>query len=693
MFEGAARNSALASFDELAKFVCALMASAPVGILVLREGCTCVAANSTVLARVSQLAAHAGSQSLLEAASREFEISRRHSCALQSAFSKAQAGKASILETDHPPLIGPRQGQWRVHCLPFVVDAEQGVAVMLEELTEQRTATEAYQSVEQRFRLLVDAASDGIIICGAPLLLYANSAATSLLGYQTPDDLVGRPLGDFVEAYHQARFEDWLVAVNSDNGARTLETVFLRRGGDPFAAECRTSQTRVDEVGAAVLFFRDITEQKRQQLRREDARRVEGLARLSAAVGNELQGYAARLRHLAHRLVDTLEERPATNSGIFQLADEIGERAKQFELTAPCIRNDSECILLEELLGRVCSRLTERASSAAGPSATASSQHRGEILIDLEPVEYAIRGDAAIIERGLVTLAMAVWNSASLALPLRIWGTRDSKLAQGGTGTYRLNVAGGSSKGRIPAIANRASPVPEVMSQYSSWEQGRDLELLAAFAALQSQGSRIEVQPGAADCFQIELPLYPSRAATAVSLAPTNGIPSSSGEAEDSVTPSSDALEPVVDTECTGVHAEPVVERDRLPILICDDEARLVSLTAGLLREFGFEVLTARTGAEALGVVATNPVDVIVLDVNLPGEDASDIVARIHDVSGAKVILSSGYTEEDIEPALLNAPIVKKFLSKPYTVDVLVRAIDAVRQEQSEALSTAPPIA
>jgi CheY-like chemotaxis protein len=115
--------------------------------------------------------------------------------------------------------------------------------------------------------------------------------------------------------------------------------------------------------------------------------------------------------------------------------------------------------------------------------------------------------------------------------------------------------------------------------------------------------------------------------------------------------------------------------------LICDDEARLVALTAGLLREFGFEVLTVRSGRDAIKAVAAHPVDVIVLDVNLPGEDAREIVTSLQSIREVFVVLSSGYTEEDVDPMLLQESAVKAFLSKPYTVDVLVQTIDRVRTE------------
>ncbi|MGC4069327.1 MAG: response regulator [Polyangiaceae bacterium] len=139
------------------------------------------------------------------------------------------------------------------------------------------------------------------------------------------------------------------------------------------------------------------------------------------------------------------------------------------------------------------------------------------------------------------------------------------------------------------------------------------------------------------------------------------------------------------DTERSQATQAAAASRAETPVLICDDEARLVALTAGLLREFGFDVLTVRSGRDAVKTVVDHPVDVIVLDVNLPGEDARKVVLALQATREIAVVLSSGYTEEDVDPLLLQEPSVKAFLSKPYTVDVLVQTIDRVRAEQKAA--------
>lgn len=117
---------------------------------------------------------------------------------------------------------------------------------------------------------------------------------------------------------------------------------------------------------------------------------------------------------------------------------------------------------------------------------------------------------------------------------------------------------------------------------------------------------------------------------------------------------------------------------EKIRVLICDDELRLVNLTAGLLREFGYEVLTVKSGEEAIACVAEQAVDVVILDVNLPGEDTLAVARKLTEQRPVVIVLSSGFAEEDVEAELTSLPGVRAFLPKPYGIDVLSSTIRRV---------------
>jgi CheY-like chemotaxis protein len=86
---------------------------------------------------------------------------------------------------------------------------------------------------------------------------------------------------------------------------------------------------------------------------------------------------------------------------------------------------------------------------------------------------------------------------------------------------------------------------------------------------------------------------------------------------------------------------------DRKPVILCvDDELIPLTLRRSVLQRAGYEVLAASSGTEALEVLATEPVDLVLTDLLMPGlsgtELAREIRKRIPDVP---IVLFSGVNE------------------------------------------------
>lgn len=673
MLHGGTSSADREPFVEAARFVCSVLGPAPLGVMVVESTGRCISVNATLEA----LSRQAGEAQRPEGMRVVFSAPE-----LKLALERAVRGEASMVETDAPPVLARGLGLWKLHFLPFAVASERGAAVLYEDTTESRLVENAFQAAEQRFRLLVDSAADGIVIYRAQVLLYVNPEAVRLFGFETPDDLVGRPLIDVVDVEHRSSFELRIADVETKVGAEIFETHFVRRDGKTFPVECRTSHARIDEMGAGFLFFRDIAARKRVQSRRENARRIDALARLAKSFASELNDYVSSLRRLTSRMTANGSGILGIESDFADLVDTMASRAEELTLAREPEVGRSSVAQLEELLERVCNKIVPTNSGEPQPVGTSSPVVTSQaLLVDVEPLSCAVRGDSAAIEAGLVVLARAALRARVGNVPLSIRGSR--LVGEDGIHgpVYLLSITGGRQKHSTSSSlhAYAAAAASPAGLTFGSWEQGRDLELLGAFALLQSQGCWVEVQPcvGGGLAFEVELPLHPKV--------------DHSDELEENPIPSSEKLESSVglvedlgddtspDTERSHGTGPLHLERAMAPILICDDESRLVALTAGLLREFGFDVLTVRSGEEAIRAVMSHPIDVVILDVNLPGEDAQEIVADLRTRSHVSVILSSGYTEEDIEPDLLHDSAVKAFLAKPYGVETLVNTIDQVR--------------
>ena len=84
-------------------------------------------------------------------------------------------------------------------------------------------------------------------------------------------------------------------------------------------------------------------------------------------------------------------------------------------------------------------------------------------------------------------------------------------------------------------------------------------------------------------------------------------------------------------------------------ILVADDDDDILLLVTTRLRRDGFNVIEARSGAEALTLAQTRKPDVAVLDVGMPGLDGLEVLARIRAddaLRGMRVLLLTAKAQE-----------------------------------------------
>ena len=110
-----------------------------------------------------------------------------------------------------------------------------------------------------------------------------------------------------------------------------------------------------------------------------------------------------------------------------------------------------------------------------------------------------------------------------------------------------------------------------------------------------------------------------------------------------------------------------------LRILIADDEAAILDALSRFLRRDGHTVQTAETAQSALVLAAEHRFDVVLADVNMPG-DGRKILAHLKDdpsFSGRLVLMTGGSAADYVEE--LGEGI--DYLEKPFTFHVLRKLI------------------
>ena len=116
-----------------------------------------------------------------------------------------------------------------------------------------------------------------------------------------------------------------------------------------------------------------------------------------------------------------------------------------------------------------------------------------------------------------------------------------------------------------------------------------------------------------------------------------------------------------------------------ITVLVVDDEEDVVEVVSHFLKEEGYKVRTAYDGHEALEK-ATGEVDLIVLDIMLPGIDGFEVCKRLRsraDTETIPIIFLSAKTEEEdqIRGLMMGGD---DYLTKPVSPQVIVAHVKAV---------------
>ncbi|MCU0304869.1 MAG: response regulator [Thermoanaerobaculales bacterium] len=109
-----------------------------------------------------------------------------------------------------------------------------------------------------------------------------------------------------------------------------------------------------------------------------------------------------------------------------------------------------------------------------------------------------------------------------------------------------------------------------------------------------------------------------------------------------------------------------------LNLMLVDDEERFLSTTAKLLQRKGHQVTTATSGQEALEKLATQDVEVVILDVKMPGMDGLTVLHEIRvrfPLIGVIMLTGHGTIESAVQGMKSGA---FDFITKPCDIDELL---------------------
>jgi two-component system, OmpR family, response regulator len=106
-----------------------------------------------------------------------------------------------------------------------------------------------------------------------------------------------------------------------------------------------------------------------------------------------------------------------------------------------------------------------------------------------------------------------------------------------------------------------------------------------------------------------------------------------------------------------------------LRILVADDDRDMRAVIGMALRRDGFEILPASTGTQVLALLEQNlphPIDLLVLDVHLPGCSGLDVAERLRAHSTIPIVLVTAFPDEKIRKCAARLAI--PLLAKPFSL-------------------------
>jgi PAS domain S-box-containing protein len=144
------------------------------------------------------------------------------------------------------------------------------------------------------------------------------------------------------------------------------------------------------------------------------------------------------------------------------------------------------------------------------------------------------------------------------------------------------------------------------------------------------------------------------------------------------------ASQPVID--------EPVAERARLPrghgelVLVVDDEAAIREITRKTLDLFGYRVLVAGNGAEAVALYASHreEIAIVLTDMAMPIMDGPSMIVALKALNPrVRIVATSGLDIEGAQAKSVGAGILE-FIPKPFTAEALLNVLEKLVVEPTQ---------
>jgi PAS domain S-box-containing protein len=541
-----------------------------------------------------------------------------------------------------------KEGAWRwilCRCRVFERGAE-GQAFRIVgihiDITETRRVEAALRESEERYRMLIEGQGEGIgIVDEQERFTFVNPAAGRIFGLSA-EEMIGRSLKDFVES------DQWELILAQTGSRRagqqnTYEMEFSRADGEKRILLV-TATPRVDGQGrylGAFGIFRDITERRKLEEELRQAHKMESIGRLAGGIAHDFNNLLSPI---------------IINADLALLEEDVhGQRFEDFKKIRAAALRAKE--LTQQLLAfgrkqvlRIRVLNINQTINESQEMLRRLIREDVEINVDLDLALDNVKADPTQIQQILMNLALNARDSMPEGGTIRI-ETRNVQLAEADARTYpdlqpgRFVMLGVSDSGR-GMDRETLSHIFEPFFSTKELAKGTGLGLSTVHGIVKQHGGhiRVESEPGVGTSFKIYLP-----------------------RVDEVVVPEASPL------------AEIQSRRYDATVLVAEDDDAVRRQVCRILTQFGFQVIEAKDGDEALLEAERHDgqIDLLLTDVIMPVMNGRDLYDRLSaSRPNTQVVYMSGYADEVIAgEGLLSESVV--YLQKPFSVQELMDKIRA----------------
>ena len=530
----------------------------------------------------------------------------------------------------------------------IVLGGTEYVLALIHDITERKRAEEALARSESDYRNLVDHAAYGIYrSTEAGQFLSVNPALASMLGYDDVDDLMGVDMARdlYVDASERRRLID---LYHERDRIASVEVGWRRKDGGQITV--RLSGRPLKTEGEADLqfemFVEDVTERRVLEAQLQQAQKMEALGQLTGGIAHDFNNVLTAVLGSAEILGAELPDEYAN------LQAEVSEIRSGARRGAAMIR---------KLL-------------------TFSRREKLE-LVSVDP-DQVCRETASMLRR---------------LLPKNI----DIVVSPGGTGVRTMADKGALEQVLVNLVTNARDAMPEggtlrVETGLTAFDElevarhgGRDAGGYV-WIAVTDTGIGMDRET-LARIFEPFFTTKPRGRGTGLGMAMVYGLVKrhggfiridsdpNSGTTIRMYLPSADAVQERMESD---EHAGAPGGSET--ILLVEDEEAIRTMAERILRRYGYAVVTAEDGDEALQILrdGTSDVDLVVSDVIMPKVSGGELYRRVQEGrSQPPFLFTTGYPADEVEVADLRHEEVP-LLQKPWTAEELVRSVRGVLDDR-----------